>query len=420
MENIKKINLDENINLTLIQSKKFKTNLVSVYIQRILDKNETTKNALIPNMITNASNKYKTLKDISNKLEDLYGASILADVSKRGERQVLNIKLVTTNEQYLEEPIFTDAIEFLNEIINNPLTENGGFKEEYLKLEKQNLSERIKAKINDKGRYALERCFEEMCKDEKFSISEYGYIEEIDEINGKDLYNHYKDILKTSPIDIVIEGEFDEEKVVDIIKNKFKFEREKVIEIPREKYEKNVKSVKNIVDKMDITQGKLVMGYRTNTDFADSKNYYPLVVGCNILGGGPQSKMFINIREKESLCYYIYSSIEKYKGILFISSGIETQNYEKTTDLVRQQIESIINGDISDEELENSKISLISSMRSLKDSIGGLSDFKFSQDISKTNLSIEDIINYVEKVNKEEIISVFKKLQLDTIYFLRN
>nr|WP_317851974.1 insulinase family protein [Paraclostridium sp. AKS73] len=117
------------------------------------------------------------------------------------------------------------------------------------------------------------------------------------------------------------------------------------------------------------------------------------------------------------LYIFIY---RKYKGILFISSGIETQNYEKTTDLVRKQIESIINGEISDEELENSKISLISSMRSLKDSIGGLSDFKFSQDISKTNLSIEDIISYVEKVNKEEIISVFKKLQLDTIYFLRN
>lgn len=420
MENIKKINLDENINLTLIQSKKFKTNLVSVYIQRILDKNETTKNALIPNMITNASNKYKTLKEISNKLEDLYGASILADVSKRGERQVINIKLVTTNEQYLDEPVFTDAIEFLNEIINNPLIENDGFKEEYLKLEKQNLAERIKSKINDKGRYALERCFEEMCKDEKFSISEYGYIEAIDKISGKELYEHYKKVLKTSPIDIVIEGEFDENKVIDIIKDTFKFERNSVIEIPREEYKKNVKSVKNIVDKMDISQGKLVMGYRTNTDFVDFKNYYPLIVGCNILGGGPHSKMFINVREKESLCYYIYSSIEKYKGILFISSGIETQNYEKTTDLVRQQIESIIKGEISDEELENSKISLISSMRTLTDSIGGLSDFKFSQDISKTNLSIDDIINFVEKVTKEEIVSVFKSLQLDTIYFLRN
>jgi predicted Zn-dependent peptidase len=420
MDSIKKINLNDNINLTLIHSKKFKTNLVSVYIQRILDRDEVTKNALIPNMITNASNKYKTLRDISNKLENLYGASILADTSKRGERQVLNIKLVTTNEKYLEEPIFTEAIEFLNEIINNPLIENNGFSEKYLKLEKQNLTERIKAKINDKGRFALERCFEEMCKDERFSISEQGYIEDIEAITGKDLYNHYKKILKTSPIDIVIEGDFDEEKVVGIIKEKFKFERENIINIPRENYKKQINSVKTIVDKMDITQGKLVMGYRTNIDFVDTKNYYALVVGCNILGGGPHSKMFINIREKESLCYYIYSSIEKYKSILFISSGIETQNYDKTTDLIRKQIESIIAGDISDEELENSKVALISSMRALTDSIGGLSDFKFAQDISKTNLSIEDMINYIDKVTKEEIVNVFKKLQLDTIYFLRN
>ena len=420
MDNIKKINLYDNINLTLIQSKKFKKTLVSIYVQRLLDKNEVTKNALLPNMITNASNKYNSLRSISNKLEDLYGSSLLADISKRGERQVLNIKLVTTNEIYLDEPIFNDAIEFLDEVINNPLIENDGFKEEYLKIEKQNLIERIKAKVNDKGRFALERCFEEMCKDEKFSISEYGYIEDIEKITAKDLYNHYKTILKTSPIDIVIEGEFDEEKVVETIKSKFKFDRENLISIPREEYKKDIKEVKTIVDKMDITQGKLVMGYRSNTDFADIKNYYPLIVGCNILGGGPHSKMFINIREKESLCYYIYSSIEKYKGILFISSGIETQNYDKTTELVKEQIQSIIEGNISDEELDNSKISLISTMRSLTDSIGGLSDFKFAQDISKTNLSVEDIINYIENVTKEEIVDVFKRLQLDTIYFLTN
>ena len=313
-----------------------------------------------------------------------------------------------------------ELTEDLNEIINNPLVEDGGFSEEYLKLEKQNLKERIKAKINDKGRYALERCFEEMCKYEKFSISEYGYIDEIDKITAKELYNHYKEILKTSPIDIIVEGEFNEKDVESIIKSKFNFDRGSVIDIPREEFKKDVDTVKNIVDKMDITQGKLVMGYRTNIDFADAKRYYPLIVGCNILGGGPHSKMFINIREKESLCYYIYSSIEKYKGILFISSGIETQNYEKTTDLVKKQIEKIVNGDINDEELNNSKISLISSMEALTDNIGGLSDFKFAQDISKTNLSIEDIIDYIDKVTKEEIVDVFKALQLDTIYFLRN
>ena len=204
MTNIKKINLGNNINLTLIQSNKFKTNLVSVYIQRVLDKKEATKNALIPTIITNGSEKYKTLRDISGKLDDLYGASILADVTKRGERQVLTFKLVSTNEQYLDEPIFNDTIEFLNEIINHPLVINEGFSEDYLKLEKQNLKERIEARINDKGRFALERCFEEMCKDEKFSISEYGYIEDLDKIDSRELYEHYKNILKTSPIDIIV------------------------------------------------------------------------------------------------------------------------------------------------------------------------------------------------------------------------
>lgn len=420
MSNIKKISLGNNINVTLIQANKFKTNLVSVYIQRVLDKKEATKNALIPTMITNGSEKYPNLRDISNKLDDLYGASILADITKRGERQVLTFKLVSTNEQYLDESIFNDSIEFLNEIINHPLVVDRGFNEEYLKLEKQNLKERIESKINDKGRFALERCFEEMCKDERFSISEYGYIEDLDSIDSKSLYKHYQDILRTSPIDIILEGEFDEEQVIKTIKDKFVFERDKVLEIPREEYSKNVDSVKTIIDKMDITQGKLVMGYRANIDFADTKKYYALVVGCNILGGGPHSKMFINIREKESLCYYIYSSIEKYKSILFVSSGIEVQNYDKTVDLVRKQIESIINGDITDEEILNSKTAMISSMKALTDSIGGLSDFQFAQDISKTNLEIDEIIKYIDNVTKDEIISSIKEVQLDTIYFLRN
>ncbi|MGL5717461.1 MAG: EF-P 5-aminopentanol modification-associated protein YfmF [Paraclostridium sp.] len=420
MSNIKKISLGNHVNLTLIQADKFKTNLVSVYIQRILEKNEATKNALIPTMITNGSEKYPSLRDMSGKLDELYGASILADITKRGERQVLTFKLVTTNEQYLDEPIFNDSIEFLNEIINHPLVQNEGFSEEYLKLEKQNLKERIEAKINDKGRFALERCFEEMCKDEKYSISEYGYIEDLENINSKELYEHYKNILRTSPIDIVVEGEFNEEQVINTIKSKFIFERSNVLEIPREEYKKDIHNVKNIVDKMDVTQGKLVMGYRSNIDFADVNKYYALVVGCNILGGGPHSKMFINIREKESLCYYIYSSIEKYKSILFVSSGIEVQNYDKTVDLVRKQIESMISGNISDEEITNSKVAMISSMKSLTDSIGGLSDFQFAQDISKTNLEIGDIINYIDKVTKEEIVSAIKEIQLDTIYFLRN
>ena len=366
MEEVKKINLGNNINLTLIPATKFKSNLVSIYIQRLLDKSEATKNALLPTLITSGCEKYPSIREISNKLDDLYGSSMGGDASKRGERQVLSFKIISTNQKYLEEDIFKDVIEFFNEVINKPLIVDGGFKEDILNIEKQNLKDRIQAKINDKGRYALERCFEEMCSDERYSISEYGYEDEIDAISGKELYEHYKEIIKTSPIDIVIEGDFDEKEVTDIISKNFTFERGNIIEIPREDFIKDIKEVKVIEDKMEITQGKLVMGYRTNIDFKDTDKYYPLVVGCNVLGGGPHSKMFVNIREKESLCYYIYSSVEKYKGILFVSSGIEFQNYDKTVELVNKQIESLQAGNITEEEIENSKSALINSMKSLR------------------------------------------------------
>ncbi len=202
-----------------------------------------------------------------------------------------------------------------------------------------------------------------MCENERYSISEYGY-----------------------------EEDFNEDEVVDIISENFVFKRQEIIEIPREEYRKNISKVKIIEEKMDVTQGKLVIGYRFNIDYKNEKDYYSLVVGSNILGGGTSSKMFLNIREKESLCYYIYSSVEKYKGILFIGVGIAFENYDRTVELVKNQIESIKLGKITSEELENSKRVLTNAMKALGDIIGAMSDFYFVQNISKTNSTVEEII----------------------------
>ena len=420
MKEIKSIHLGNQINLTLIPSEKFKYNIVSIYIQRLLDKHEATKNALIPEIVASGSMKYPSAREISNELDNLYGSSMGADISKRGERQVLSFKIISTNERYLDENIFKDVIEFFNEIVNNPLVIDGGFKEEFLNIEKQNLKDRIQAKINDKGRYALERAFEELCEVERYSISEYGYEEDIDKITPKELYNHYKEILRTSPIDIVVEGDFDEDEVIKTITENFKFERGNIINIPRDEFKKEVKEIKVINEKMDIAQGKLIMGYRTNIDYIDEEKYYALVVGSSILGGGPDSKLFLNVREKESLCYYIYSSVEKYKGILFISSGIEAENCEKTVELIKEQLDKLKNGEISDKELENSKSALISSMRTISDNIGGRSDFYFAQSMGKTHATIESIIEKLSYVSIEDIVKVLKDVQLDTIYFLSN
>ena len=420
MKNNKTINLGKGINLTLIPEEKFKSNLVSIYIQRILDRDEVTMNALLPSIIKSGSEKYPSAREMSYHQDDLYGVSIGADSSKRGESQVITFKIISTDEEYLDEKIFKKVVKYLDEVVNHPLVIDGGFKEEYVAIEKENLKNRIESIINDKGRYAVERAREEMFKNEKYGISDLGYLEDIDKITAKGLYEHYVNIMKTSPIDIVVEGNFDENEIVEIISNGFDFHRENIIEIPRADFIKKVDEIKVIKEEMDITQGKLVMGYRCNVDYKDEFKYYSLFVGSNVLGGGPHSKLFVNVREKESLCYYIYSSLEKYKTSMFISSGIERENYDKTVELIGEQLKSLKEGKISDEELLNSKSAIISSLKTIKDSLGGSSDFYFSQSMGGTNTTVEKIIEMIEKVTVSDIVEVFKNIELDTIYFLSN
>ncbi|MFQ7522409.1 MAG: EF-P 5-aminopentanol modification-associated protein YfmF [Terrisporobacter sp.] len=420
MKNNKTINLGKGINLTLIPEEKFKSNLVSIYIQRILDRDEVTMNALLPSIIKSGSEKYPSAREMSYHQDDLYGVSIGADSSKRGESQVITFKIISTDEEYLDEQIFKKVVKYLDEVVNHPLVIDGGFKEEYVAIEKENLKNRIESIINDKGRYAVERAREEMFKNEKYGISDLGYLEDIDKITAKGLYEHYVNIMKTSPIDIVVEGNFDEDEIVEIISNGFDFHRENIIEIPRADFIKKVDEIKVIKEEMDITQGKLVMGYRCNVDYKDEFKYYSLFVGSNVLGGGPHSKLFVNVREKESLCYYIYSSLEKYKTSMFISSGIESENYDKTVELIGEQLKSLKEGKISDEELLNSKSAIISSLKTIKDSLGGSSDFYFSQSMGETNTTVEKIIEMIEKVTVSDIVEAFKNIELDTIYFLSN
>ena len=420
MKNNKTINLGKGINLTLIPEEKFKSNLVSIYIQRILDRDEVTMNALLPSIIKSGSEKYPSAREMSYHQDDLYGVSIGADSSKRGESQVITFKIISTDEEYLDEKIFKKVVKYLDEVVNHPLVIDGGFKEEYVAIEKENLKNRTESIINDKGRYAVERAREEMFKNEKYGISDLGYLADIDKITAKGLYEHYVNIMKTSPIDIVVEGNFDEDEIVEIISNGFDFHRENIIEIPRADFIKKVDEIKVIKEEMDITQGKLVMGYRCNVDYKDEFKYYSLFVGSNVLGGGPHSKLFVNVREKESLCYYIYSSLEKYKTSMFISSGIESENYDKTVELIGEQLKSLKEGKISDEELLNSKSAIISSLKTIKDSLGGSSDFYFSQSMGGTNTTVEKIIEMIEKVTVSDIVEAFKNIELDTIYFLSN
>ena len=418
MKNLKTLEIGKNVKLTLIPESKFKTNLISVYIQRKLDRNEVTKNALLPGILKSGCNKYKTLGQLTDREEELYGSYLHAGASKRGESQVLGFSILSVNEKYLDEKILGQCIEFLNEIINNPLVIDGGFNEEYLNIEKEILKDSIMSINNDKGNYAMKRTYEIMFEGEPYSINGKGYIEDLDNIDRVSLYEHYKEVLKTSPIEIMIEGEFEETEVVELIKEKFQFDRGNIIDIPKEEYYKEVDKVKEVKETMDIAQGKLVMGYRCNVDYLDEEKYYSLLLGSRILGGGADSKLFINVREKESLCYTIYSTIQKSKSTMMVCSGIEAQNYEKTVNLVKEQVQKLKDGDITESEISNAKIAFINSLNSLNDEIGRISDFYFSQSISKNKSDLDQIKNMINKSTKEDIVEAVKNIELDTIYFL--
>ena len=418
MKNLKTLEIGKNVKLTLIPESKFKTNLISVYIQRKLDRNEVTKNALLSGILKSGCNKYKTLGQLTDREEELYGSYLHAGASKRGESQVLGFSILSVNEKYLDEKILGQCIEFLNEIINNPLVIDGGFNEEYLNIEKEILKDSIMSIINDKGNYAMKRTNEIMFEGEPYSINGKGYIEDLDNIDRVSLYEHYKEVLKTSPIEIMIEGEFEETEVVELIKEKFQFDRGNIIDIPKEEYYKEVDKVKEVKETMDIAQGKLVMGYRCNVDYLDEEKYYSLLLGSRILGGGADSKLFINVREKESLCYTIYSTIQKSKSTMMVCSGIEAQNYEKTVNLVKEQVQKLKDGDITESEISNAKIAFINSLNSLNDEIGRISDFYFSQSISKNKSDLDQIKNMINKSTKEDIVEAVKNIELDTIYFL--
>ncbi|QIB26703.1 EF-P 5-aminopentanol modification-associated protein YfmF [Caloranaerobacter azorensis] len=417
LKNIRK-RIDEGVNLNLIVTDKFKSNLISIYIVRPLVRSEVTKNALLPMVLKRGTKNYNNFTDIQQKLEDLFGANLSVDVTKKGERQVIRFTLEGPNDKYVSgNNLIEEMIKILNEIINNPLLENGSFLDEYVNQEKENLKKKIESRINDKKTYSVDRCIEEMCKNENYSLYKHGYVEDLKDIDSRKLYKHYLTVLKSSPIEVCIVGDIDVDAVSNIFVENFDIKRDKVIDIQRENVLKEIHTKNLVREEMDVNQGKLTLGFRTNIPYED-KLYEPLLIMSNILGGGPNSKLFMNVREKESLAYYIYSRVLKYKSLLIISSGIEFSNYQKTLDIIKEQVEDMKLGKFSESDIRQAKKSLITSIKSIKDSNFSLADYYLSNILANDYRNIDEIIERLQNVSKDEIVEAAKKLSLDTIYFL--
>ena len=409
---MQKFTLKNGVNLYYSDDERFKTASISLCIYRSIDA-LASQTALLGGVLKSACAKYPTKQDMEKNLAGMYGASLGANVRKKGEVQILSFTVVAPTDRYTGENTSETAADLLYETVFNPLINNNLFDEKIVNIEKENLKNRIYAMMNDKREYATYRTLGEMCKNEPFGIYELGDIDSIDKITAGSLKLHYDNVLSDSRIDIFVMGKCNIDSVISKFDNIYSNGK-----MPATTFSPDVERENYIEEKMDVMQGKLVIGMRLNKDF--SKEDYPKALVFNsVFGGGTHSKLFNNVRERLSLAYYAYSRLLRAKSIIMIGTGIEFEKYTAAKDEIFAQLEEIKNGNISQNEILQARESIKNSYRSLYDSPLSLEDFYLNQLVCGDERDIDTLISQMLTVSADDIAAVAKKVVTDTVYFLK-
>lgn len=404
-----------------IETLKYKTNTIALKLKAPLQANTLTARALLPYILQSGTVNFPSTLKLRSRLDELYGASLNVDVSKKGEYQVITFRMDIANEKYLSDPtpLLKDGLELLAEIVLSPVTENGVFSKTIIEKEKRALKQRIQAVYDDKMRYANMRLIQEMCEEEPYRLNANGNIEDLDQLNEKSLYDYYQEVLLNDEIDLYIVGDINVSSVKEIVEKAFVLPASRSTRFVKTNVaNKKVSNVKEVIEEQDIKQGKLHIGCRTNVMYQDD-DYFALQLYNGIFGGFSHSKLFINVREKESLAYYAASRFESHKGLLMIMSGIESANYQKCVDIIKDQFEQMRTGNFTDDEIMQTKAVLKNQIFETIDTANGLIEVLYHNVVSGVNRPFEDWLTKVDAVTKEEIIAVAGKIELDTIYFLK-
>lgn len=409
----------DGIYLNFINTDKFKTNYLSVNFITRLNKETASLNALLPAVLKRGTVKYPKMADINEQLENLYATGIYSRVYKRGENQIIGFTSHMLDNSYTidDTDILSGTLDMLEQLIFYPVTDNGVFLKSYVDGEKVNLIDNINALINNKNRYAIWRCQEEMCKDEAFGVAETGTVKDVEKITPESLYEQYKCILNESQIEIYYVGQCDvdwlSDKLADIFKNINHVDNKLETVVIR-----SADKIKEITEEQPVTQGKLSIGFRTGSVLNDG-DYHKFVLFNEIYGGSPTSKLFMNVREKLSLCYYCHSIAESLKGIMVVASGIEVANKEVAQAEILLQLENIKNGIITEDEIVSAKNSIINGYRTINDSSSSLEAWYMNRMFAGIVSSPEEAIELIDSVTKADVVEIANKITLDTVYFMK-
>lgn len=414
------LKLSDGVEGLFIKNDRFNTTSISFNFYLPLSANTVAGYALLPFVLTTCGKQFKDFSALNYKLNKLYGARLGASTEKIGDYQLLRMTVSVINDKYTidEESLVMQASELILALIFEPNVENNAFLEADLAREKRKAIEHIKGEISEKRTYAKNRLIQEMYKGSAYGIPKCGTVEDVEAITGESLYNSWLNMLSMAFVRVQVIGSAVPNGLFEAIAEKFNnIERKNITDCTNSEATKPCEIPNVVVERMDVKQGKLVLGFSSEM-FGNDDETIPLMVMCDIFGGGPYSRLFANVREKMSLCYYCSASSVRAKGLITVDSGVEIENADKAQTEILNQLEIVKKGDFTDFEFNSSIKSICDSLNSYNDSQGSL-DLWYALKVNNLNLySLEDIAEKISAVTREDVINTAGGVKLHTVYKL--
>lgn len=398
-----------------ITDKRYKKNLISVEFSTQLSEDTATENVIVPVLLTKCNSKLPTYKAFNNKMSRLYASGIGGTAGRQYDLQTISFGAYYLDDIYAlsGEKMTGIMTDILIDCLTSPVTENGVFSEKFVELEKKTVIDNIETAINDKRSYAIERAMKTICKGEPASVCSYGTVEKAKLITPDSAYKAYRRMLETMPCEIICTGCSDFEGVAEKFAAAFEKAGRHDIENTTIALSPVKTQTEEVTERLTVNQSKLVLGFKSHSD-----DDAALVLLQKIFGGTTSSKLFRNVREKMSLCYYCSAARNDLKGIMLVNSGVENENIEKTKEAVIDQLEEIKNGNFTNEDINFAEMAIKNDFKSVADSAGNVSNWYFDCIRKNDIVTPEEKLGRYLGVSKERIIAAAKSMVLDSVYVL--
>lgn len=412
--------LSDGVEGLFIKNERFNTTSVSFNFYLPLKRETAAAYALLPFIMTTCGEKYPDFSVLNYKLNRLYGAQLDAAAEKLGDYQLLKMRISVINDKYTfeSESLIKQACEMLLSLIFEPKAENGAFAADDLAREKRKAIEHIKGEISEKRIYAKNRLIEEMFKGDAYGVPKCGTADDVEAVTGETLYSAWKDLIKKAFIRVQVIGAALPQRLFEDIAERFDgIKRSDITDCKINSAAKERETPVSVTEKMDVKQGKLVMGFSSRMSGDDDVSL-PVMIMTDIFGGGPYSRLFSNVREKMSLCYYCSASAVRQKGLITVESGVEKENAEKAEKAIISQLDIVKNGEFSDFEFNSSLKSICDSLNTYNDSQVSLDTWYALKANNSTLYSPEDIAERIKQITREDVVNAAKGVELHTVYRL--